>query len=142
MSFQIEVLKVLASHPSRGATVDAIKRDLAALASREWSERIRALAKTAGKVDAFSSGYIVRTAGHWRLTDAGLEFLTRLEGGALSGALMAHSEPDLIEDFDIALADRPQRPFSQHRPETMSERRSIMRRARQFAGNWLGYKSG
>jgi hypothetical protein len=142
MSYQIEVLKVLASYPDGCATVEAIKGDLAALASREWSERIRALAESAGKVNVFSSRYIVRSADHWQITEAGLQFLTRLEAGTLSDASIRQPEPDLIEEFTAAFTGRPQRPFSQHRPDMNSERRSIMRRVRKLAGNWVGYKSG
>lgn len=134
MSYQLEVLKVLASHPDGRATVAAIKQDLATLAGREWSERIRPLAKSAGKVNVFSAGNIVRTSDHWQVTDAGLSFLTQLEAGTLPS--IKQSEPDLIADFTTPFADRPQRPFSQHRPDMNSERRSIMRRVRKLAGNW------
>lgn len=138
MSFQIEVLKVLAGQPGGRASVAAIKRDMSALASHEWSRRMRALARTAPKVDVFSAGYVVRFPDAWQITPAGYEYLTHLEAGTLPEVLMAQSEPAIPEDFSVeALRGRPQRPLTHYRPSARTLKRTV-RRIRHVASKILG----
>lgn len=139
MSFQIEVLKVLAGQPGGRASVAAIKSDMAALASHEWSQRVRALARTAKQVDVFSAGYIVRTPEAWQITEAGYEYLSNLEAGTLPEILMAQSEPDIAEDFTVdTLGNRPQRPLVHYRPDMKKAKRAVLRRIRTVASKILG----
>lgn len=122
MSFQIGVLKVLSSHPDGRASVDAIKRDLALLASREWNAQLRRLAALAPRIDVFSAGLILRTPEAWQITEAGRIFLARLERGETIEApprLEAEPEPKLDPEpapTAVAPLPRPQRPLFHYRP--------------------------
>ena len=138
MSFQIEVLKVLAGQPGGRASVADIKADMSALASHEWSRRMRALARSAPKVDVFSAGYVVRTPEAWQITPSGYEYLSHLEAGTLPEILMAQSEPDVAEDFGVeALRNRPQRPLAHYRPSAKTLKKTV-RRIRHVASKILG----
>ena len=128
MSFQIGVLKVLSSHPDGRASVDAIKRDLALLASREWNAQLRRLAALAPRIDVFSAGLILRTPDAWQITEAGRIFLARLERGETIEAPPRREpepkpelepEPELESGpswLSTAPLPRPQRPLFHYRP--------------------------
>lgn len=81
VSFQLSILKVLASYPNGHASLEAVKADLGILVTsgRAWSNRMRRLAALVPGLNAFSEGYLKRDAGGWHLTDAGREFLCDLE---------------------------------------------------------------
>jgi hypothetical protein len=81
VSIQIAILKVLASHGGGRATLASLKHDLAILSSSgpEWQARIKRLATRVGSVDIFSSGFVVRDADGWEITQAGRDFLQTLE---------------------------------------------------------------
>jgi len=128
VSFQIGVLKVLSAHQNGCASVDAIKRDLATLASREWSAQLRRLAALAPKIDAFSAGLIVRTPDAWQITDVGRALLTRIESGErIELANITASKAA------VSLSERPQRPLNQYRPNIDVRRRDILPRIRRPA---------
>lgn len=131
VSFQIGVLKVLSAHPDGRASVDAIKRDLATLASREWSAQLRRLAGLAPKIDAFTARLIIRTAEAWQITEAGREFLMRLESGERIEAVEA---PAAVKP--VAAVHRPQRTLDQYRPSAALTRREKLRRSRQQAASF------
>lgn len=129
MSFQIGVLKVLSSHPDGRASVDAIKRDLALLASREWNAQLRRLAALAPRIDVFSAGLILRTPDAWQITEAGRDVLARLERGETIEASPRpepdpRSKPEAKPELDPEPAwlcaapplPRPQRPLLHYRP--------------------------
>lgn len=122
MSFQIGVLKVLSSHPNGRASVEAIKRDLAMLASREWNAQLRRLAALAPRVDVFSAGLILRTPDAWQITEAGQVFLSRLERGEpieLPPRQEPEPKPELESEpasMPAAPLPRPQRPLFHYRP--------------------------
>ncbi|MDO9355114.1 MAG: hypothetical protein Q7T55_15560 [Solirubrobacteraceae bacterium] len=130
LSFQIGVLKVLSAHPDGRASVDAIKRDLATLSSREWSAQLRQLAALAPKIDAFSAGLIIRTSEAWQITETGRAFLARLESGE---TIAAPKEPVLPKP--ALLVVRPQRPLDQQRPSAAVTGREKLRRSRQQAAS-------
>ncbi|MEZ5765686.1 MAG: hypothetical protein R3D69_16545 [Xanthobacteraceae bacterium] len=139
MSFQIGVLKVLSSHPDGRACVDAIKRDLALLASREWNAQLRRLAALAPRIDVFSAGLILRTPDAWQITEAGRDVLTRLERGEAIEAtprpepapwLKPETKPEPGPEpawLSAAPPPRPQRPLLHYRP-TIEIRRPEPRR--------------
>lgn len=128
MSFQIGVLKVLSSHPDGRASVDAIKSDLALLASREWNAQLRRLAALAPRIDVFSAGLILRTPDAWQITEAGRDVLARLERGETIEAsprpepeprLTLEAKPELVPEpawLSAAPLPRPQRPLFHYRP--------------------------
>jgi hypothetical protein len=65
VSFQVTVLKILASHPDGWASMADLKRDMAILATsgREWSERTNRLASGFSDVSIFAQGMVVRVDG-------------------------------------------------------------------------------
>lgn len=138
MSFQIGVLKVLSSHPDGRASVEAIKRDLAMLASREWNAQLRRLAALAPRIDVFSAGLILRTPGAWQITAAGRAFLSGLEHGEpIELAQPREPEPDpepqpppRPEPAALAAAPlpRPPRPLFHYRPAIDIRRPETRRR--------------
>jgi hypothetical protein len=81
VSFQITVLKVLAGHPNGFASVAELTRYVSILISSgsDWSNRMKRLAANAPQLDIFSSAFVVRQKDGWQITDAGLQFLTKLE---------------------------------------------------------------
>jgi hypothetical protein len=81
MSTSIAILKVLSSYPEGCATVAALNADLQMLASPEWFARMRALGARAGAVNLFSAKLVTRDAAGWTITDAGRDFIERLESG-------------------------------------------------------------
>jgi hypothetical protein len=81
MSTSLAILKVLSSHPEGYASVASLNADLKLLASVEWFARMRALGIRAGAVNLFTSKLVTRDPSGWRITDAGREFLARLESG-------------------------------------------------------------
>jgi len=81
LSIQIAILKVLASHESGRATVASLNRDIAILtrSGAEWNKRIRRLARRVPVLDIFGNGYVLRDDEGWQITDAGRDFLRKLE---------------------------------------------------------------
>lgn len=81
MSLQVTILKVLASHDSGRATLASLNRDIAILSTSgpEWSARIKRLAARVAAIDIFGSGYVLRDAEGWQITEAGRKFLDALE---------------------------------------------------------------
>ena len=81
VSFQITVLKVLVGHPSGLLSVDDLKRAVSILicSGPHWTDRMkRPLARAPG-LDIFSQALVVREAGGWRITKAGLALLSTIE---------------------------------------------------------------
>ncbi len=74
-------MKVLAGHPEGRASVADLKQYVAVLmcSGSDWSKRVKSLAARAPELDAFTSGYILRKPGEWRITEAGRDFLTSIE---------------------------------------------------------------
>ena len=136
MSFQIGVLKVLSSHPNGRASVEAIKRDLTMLASREWNAQLRRLAALAPRIDVFSAGLILRTPDAWQITEAGRDVLARLERGeTIQAPPRPEREPEPEPKLDpepawlsAAPLPRPQRPLFHYRPMTDIRRPDPRRR--------------
>lgn len=128
VSFQIGVLKVLSGHPDGRASVDAIKRDLATLASREWSIQLRELAALAPDIDIFSSGLVVRTSDSWQITDAGRAFMYRLQSKKLHGAIV-----NIIASAASPTPEPPRPVITVNKPIARPERRDSPRRSRRFS---------
>ena len=84
MSFQITILKVLAGHPDGRASLADLTRYVAILSSSgaDWSNQMKRLSARAPNLDIFTSGYVLRHASGWQITDAGLEFLKSIEAPA------------------------------------------------------------
>ncbi len=100
MSFQITVLKVLAGHPEGQASLVDLKQYVVVLScsGADWSQRMKRLAARAPGLDIFSSGYVLRQASGWRITDAGRAFLTSIESPTTEPALV---EPELQQAVAI-----------------------------------------
>ena len=81
MSFQITVLKVLAGHPDGHASVADLTHCVSILMSSgsDWTDRMKRLAASAPRLDIFSSAFVNRQMDGWRITNAGRQFLTKLE---------------------------------------------------------------
>jgi hypothetical protein len=79
MTTNIAILKVLSSYPGGQASLDALKRDLAMLSTREWSTRMRALSALAGPISLFGDKLVNRDSRGWTITTAGRDFLEKLE---------------------------------------------------------------
>lgn len=81
MSFQITILKVLAGHPNQVVSVAELTRYVTVLISSgsDWSNRMRRLSLRAPQLDLFGSGFFLRQNHGWQITNAGLQFLRRLE---------------------------------------------------------------
>jgi hypothetical protein len=81
MNFQVTVLKVLVSYPDGFANLDALKRDMAILASsgKDWTERSKRIAARLPNLDIFSQGLIVRLEDGWRITEHGRSVLKTME---------------------------------------------------------------
>ena len=107
MSFQITVLKVLAGHPEGRASVADIKKYVAVLmgSGADWSQRIRLLAARAPHLDIFTSGYVLRDANGWQITEAGRAFLTLIE---LPAPAPAFVEQEGLLPVPTAAPDLPQ----------------------------------
>jgi hypothetical protein len=98
VNFQITVLKVLDGHPEGRASLVDLTRYVAVLtcSGADWSQRMKRLAARAPDLDIFSSGYVLREASGWQITDVGRTFLTSLEAPAL--------EPELVEPEMLPIA--------------------------------------
>ena len=101
MSTSIAILKVLSAHPHGCASVASLNADLKILSSPEWFARMRALGIRAGAVNLFSMRLVTRDASGWTITEAGREFLTRLE----SGEKLAEPAIRLVSSMDRARLD-------------------------------------
>jgi hypothetical protein len=115
VSFQITVLKVLAGHPDGRASLADLTRYVAVLTSSgaDWSQRMKRLAARAPGLDIFTSGYVLREDGGWRITDAGQEFLNSIEAPACEPMIAAPvivvpASPDRPENV-IRMADHEAR---------------------------------
>lgn len=89
MSFQITILKVLASHPDGRASVAELTRYVSILMSSgsDWTDRMRRLAARAPKLEIFADGFVLRDDRGWCITDPGRQFLASLEA-----PISAHAE--------------------------------------------------
>ncbi len=106
MSLQVTILKVLASHDSGRATLASLNRDIAILSASgaEWSARIKRLAARVAAIDIFGSGYVLRDAEGWQITEAGRQFLDALE------AITQDNQPPVLirRRSDVPEAPRPE----------------------------------
>ena len=106
MSLQITILKVLASHDSGRATLASLNRDIAILSASgpEWSARIKRLAARVAVIDIFGSGYVLRDAEGWQITEAGRKFLDALE------AITQDNQPPVLirRPSDVPESPRPE----------------------------------
>ena len=102
VSFQITVMKVQAGHPEGRASIADLKEYVAVLtcSGADWTQRTKRLAARAPDLNIFSSGYVLRDATGWQLTDAGRAFLTSIEAPAAP-------EPALIEAEVLQLIPAP-----------------------------------
>jgi hypothetical protein len=79
MSVSIALLKILSSYPNGQASLASLKADFAMLSTSEWLARMRVLRARAGSTNIFSDKFVTRDAYGWTITDAGREFLDKLE---------------------------------------------------------------
>ena len=106
MGLQITILKVLASHDSGRATLASLNRDIAILlaSGAEWSARTRRLAARVTAIDIFGSGYVLRDAEGWQITEAGRKFLDALE------AITQDNQPPVLIQRPSDASGAPARP--------------------------------
>lgn len=79
MSIQLGILLILASHPDGFATVASINADMRVLSSRDWSHKLRELARRVrSPISIFRDGLVVRGGDGWHLTEAGRQFVASL----------------------------------------------------------------
>jgi hypothetical protein len=141
VNFQVSILKILAGYPNRLATLGALKRDLALLATsgRDWADMTDRFAAAFPHLDIFTLGFVERYAFGWRLTQKGLMALEMMEVYARAAPIgrpesvarpaeQIQAEPPLI--LDLAVGDdglsRLSTMFSSSNmpPPTPAERRS------------------
>jgi hypothetical protein len=81
VNFRITILKVLVGHPEGRVALADLTRFVAILTSSgtDWSQRMNCLAARAPGLDIFTSGYVLRDDGGWRITEAGREFIKSIE---------------------------------------------------------------
>jgi hypothetical protein len=81
VNFQITILKVLVGHPEGRVALADLTRFVAILTSSgiDWSQRMKRLAARAPGLDIFTSGYVIRDDGGWRITEAGRDFIRSIE---------------------------------------------------------------
>ncbi len=103
MSFQITVLKVLAGHPDGLASVADLTHYVSILMSSgsDWTDRMKRLAASVPPLDIFSSAFVTRQMDGWRITDAGRQFLTKLEA-----PIRVTSDSELPSRDDAGVAPR------------------------------------
>ena len=106
VSFQITILKVLAGHPEGRASHPDVTRFVAILMSSgaDWSDRMKRLAARAPGLSIFSSGYVLRDARGWQITDHGMAFLSSIEAPAQTPAPVEFEAPQPVAK---AAPDRP-----------------------------------
>jgi hypothetical protein len=105
VSFQITILKVLAGQPEGRASHPEVTQSVAILLSSgaDWSGRMKRLAARAPNLSIFSSGYVIRDAGGWQITDAGRTFLISIEAPAPEQAI----EPAMLQATAVTGPDLP-----------------------------------
>jgi hypothetical protein len=81
VNFQITILKVLAGHPEERVALADLTRFVAILTSSgtDRSHRMKRLAARAPGLDIFTSAYVIRDNGGWRITEVGREFIKSIE---------------------------------------------------------------
>ena len=96
VSFQLTILKVLVGHPEGRASHADVTKSVAILMSSgaDWSDRMKRLAARAPSLSIFSSGYVIRDASGWQITDTGRAFLTWIEAPTSEPALL---EPAVLQ---------------------------------------------
>lgn len=95
MNVRVAILKVLSSYPDGRASYAQLKADLEILSTREWLARMRALTAHAGSIDIFRAGLATRDGDGWTITDAGREFIDRLERNDVQQHAEATGNPGL-----------------------------------------------
>ena len=130
MNFQVTILKILVSYQNGFATIVAVKRDMAILATRgrEWSERTKRLGAKVPNLDIFSQRLVVRLNGGWQITHEGRSVLSFMEGRELS-------QKPVLEVLPLENATAPVPPLPQlaERALRRRQRRERRRDARQRA---------
>ena len=133
VSFQLTILKVLAGHPEGRASLADLKEYVTVLSCSgvDWTERMKRLAARAPGLDIFSSGYVLRDAAGWQITDAGRAFLASIEAPAAATVLV---EPVPIEPVLIGTLELPvQGSIAAPLPDHTSNVVPIKRRRRRAA---------
>jgi hypothetical protein len=106
VSFQITILKVLAGQREGHASHPDVTKAVAILMSSgaDWSNRMKRLAARAPGLCMFSSGYVLRDASGWRITDTGRAFLASIETPASEPALV---EPEVLLSVVVITPELP-----------------------------------
>jgi hypothetical protein len=94
MSMSIAILIVLSSCPGGRTSHSSLKADLDVLSTQEWWGRMRKLAELSGPINIFSQQLATRDAPGWTITEAGRNFLRRLE----DAQELEQTEPAVQED--------------------------------------------
>ena len=99
MSFQLTILKVLAGHPEGRASLADLKQYVTVLScsGADWTKRMKRLAARAPGLDIFSSGYVLRDAAGWQVTEAGRAFRASIETPAAEPVLVDEAPLDKVK---------------------------------------------
>lgn len=91
MSFQIAILKILASYSDGRASSSQLKADLAILYSSgaEWTKQVKRLADFVPELDIFTHRLVLNDSALWQITEAGYDTLIAIEFAA-----QAEADPD------------------------------------------------
>lgn len=105
MNFQVTVLKILVSYPDGFAVVDALKRDMAILATsgRDWAERTKKLGLRVPSLDIFTQGLVVRESDGWRITAKGRTVLKFMEAHDDADAARETTSADKVDAVGLSL---------------------------------------
>jgi hypothetical protein len=100
VSFQVTILKVLAGQPEGYLPLAELRNNVAILISSgpDWTGRTKRIAARTPGLDIFSQGMVLRSAGGWRITDAGRAFLAECEAPTSS-----HSQEPAQEAVEITV---------------------------------------
>ncbi|WP_247377044.1 MULTISPECIES: hypothetical protein [unclassified Bradyrhizobium] len=81
MNFQVTVLKILVSYPNGFASMPALKRDMAILATSgpDWAARTKRMGARVPELDLFTQQLVGRLNGGRRITDKGRAVLELME---------------------------------------------------------------
>lgn len=90
VSFQLSVLKILASQPKGRAGLAVLKNYLAVFytSGPEWTTRVKRFAERAPDLGIFRQKLVARESGHWIIMEDGRAFLASVE----QAAILAHLE--------------------------------------------------
>jgi hypothetical protein len=97
VSFQVTILKLLASQPEGHLSLADLRNNVAILISSgpDWTNRTKRIEARTPGLDIFSLGMVLRSSGGWQITNAGRAFLTESE--VLISSKLQEPMPEAVE---------------------------------------------